>query len=655
MTEIIDFPAPKASAEDPEAPGRPAIWFSLGAIVGNEEHHIERFFQAFEPLVDEIVLVRSIGCLEPDQTFEIAKRIATKPLILSEYRNSEDTAAWPHVDDFGAARQKAFDLTTGEFIMWADCDDIIDPDSLKRLRGQVDLGNFDMLMISYRCRGHHPLMRERVIRRGAGRWCHPVHEAISVKPNVTTLARLDIEFFHDPIGLGLDGKPKDKHSLDRNLRILQHAIEPAAITYFYLHRDAMLANDMKAAIEWGKMAVLTTNLTPAERYRVYFNCAQIFLLRAAWGEMETFAMNGIRMQPERRECYCIMALSYLEKKDYGKALTWIQLAQCIAVPDPRNRPNWYEEAWYSWRSNLTEAMILRKLGLMDEAKAAEDREHGGFPMISLLHATRGRPEKAVLARDQWVSNSLKPGMIEHIFAIDADDKKSLEELDGFKTVVVGPGGGCVAAWNAAAAIARGRVLIQMSDDWNPAFHWDNLIAWRLKDAIEQKKPAVLAISDGFRKDRLLCMAILTREYYLSQKHETTGEPYLFHPDYKGVYSDNEFTIRAYENGVVVEARDIVFVHTHPLFTGGEADETYLVQNSPERYAEGLQVFNRRNPTHRIEPPADPGPPARPSGALVELLGAATAGSSSAASRSPANLSSPGAFKKGDYPLTTRKP
>jgi hypothetical protein len=58
-------------------------WFSLAAIMGNEEHHIERFIRTFEPIFDEIVLVRAIGNREPDATFEIAASIATKPLLLA--------------------------------------------------------------------------------------------------------------------------------------------------------------------------------------------------------------------------------------------------------------------------------------------------------------------------------------------------------------------------------------------------------------------------------------------------------------------------------------------------------------------------------------------------------------------------------------------
>ena len=52
-----------------------------------------------------------------------------------------------------------------------------------------------------------------------------------------------------------------------------------------------------------------------------------------------------------------------------------------------------------------------------------------------------------------------------------------------------------------------------------------------------------------------------------------------------------------DDGVVVEARHLTFVHKHPVFDGKpveEWDETHKRQNAPERYAEGEAIFRRRN-------------------------------------------------------------
>lgn len=606
MDDLIPFPAAGAAGGPPVLDLKTQKpWFSLAVICGNEEHHIARFLGAFAPWVDEIILVRAIGNAPPDRTFEVAlaamAEIKTpKPISFHEYRN-EPGLDWPHVDNFSRARQMSYDLAQGEFIMWADCDDIVTEEGGQRLRGAVDLGNFDVMLLHYQCKGSHSLLRERVIRRGTGRWTGAVHEAISLPPagKFKGLVYPEIQIFHWPLGNN-QGKPKEGESLERNLRILRHSVGPSIMAFFYLHRDSLLSGKFEEALDWGKLAVAHPGLTVAERYRVYFNLANLFLSRRDFMQAELFAQNGLRLCPDRRECFCLMAISYMEQRDFAKALLWIQHAQCITVPPKHQRPNWFEEEWYGWRCDSTHSFILRKLKQQAAAEAVDDVEHGGNPIISLLHATRGRAQKAVEARDMWFSTAMKPGNIEHIYAIDSDDAESLAELEGFRHVVVEPGGGCVRAWNAAAAKARGKVLIQMSDDWIPPYHWDNLIMWPLSEPITKKLPAVLAISDGTRKDQLLCMAILTAAQYRRQRHEKTGEPYLFHPDYLGVFSDNEFTVRAYDEGVVIEAKDIIFLHQHPVFGSAEMDATYAAQNSAERYAHGLAVFNRRNPRRKIE-------------------------------------------------------
>ena len=154
-------------------------------------------------------------------------------------------------------------------------------------------------------------------------------------------------------------------------------------------------------------------------------------------------------------------------------------------------------------------------------------------------------------------------------------------MSRFQSVVLAGKGGCVAAWNEAAARASGNILVQMSDDWFPPMHWDEEIRTRL----DMEKPQVLAISDGNRTDPLLCMAILTRKRYEQQG-------WMFHPEFTGVFSDNYFTNEAYFDDVVVLAKELVFEHHHPIFKGGAMDATYAAQNSNEAYKRGRAIYDR---------------------------------------------------------------
>jgi hypothetical protein len=134
------------------------------------------------------------------------------------------------------------------------------------------------------------------------------------------------------------------------------------------------------------------------------------------------------------------------------------------------------------------------------------------------------------------------------------------------------------------------VIIQMSDDWSPPRNWDALILSAIGDTTQEK---VLAVSDGLRQDKLLCMAIMTQSRLKKQG-------YMFHPDYQdsdGIYSDNEFTESAYQDGVVVEARQIQFKHDNPMFTGGQPDEQLKNHNKPEFYEKGKAIYEKRKENH----------------------------------------------------------
>ena len=210
-----------------------------------------------------------------------------------------------------------------------------------------------------------------------------------------------------------------------------------------------------------------------------------------------------------------------------------------------------------------------------------------LPRLSLLHATRGRPLQARECRQKWLEAAAKPERVEHIFAVDSDDTDSIQQLaDLNPRVVERLDGGCVAAWNLAASASTGDVLIQLSDDWSPARHWDEEFVRRLRDI---RQPGVLRVSDGRRSDDLLCMAICTRSWMAQQ-----GE--LLHSGYVSLYSDDEFSFRAYQEGVVIDARNIVLMHHHPNYDSTvPTDETYSRQNSEERKKRGFETFVRRNP------------------------------------------------------------
>lgn len=225
------------------------------------------------------------------------------------------------------------------------------------------------------------------------------------------------------------------------------------------------------------------------------------------------------------------------------------------------------------------------------------------PTVSCLHATRGRPEKALATMRLWAERATNPGDIEYVLAYEKGDAATEAHLDavlpsanmpwfeGGVLAIRGDFGASCPAWNAAYQASSGKVLIQVSDDMLPPADYDTAILARLPTCWEVE-PFVVAVADSNRKDRLLTTLVASRTF-------CEEEGCFLYPKYKSVWSDGDATFRAYKRKCVIEARDLVFEHKHPFFDKSvPMDSTYAMQNDTIRYYEGEKLFSERFPDWR---------------------------------------------------------
>lgn len=226
------------------------------------------------------------------------------------------------------------------------------------------------------------------------------------------------------------------------------------------------------------------------------------------------------------------------------------------------------------------------------------------PTFSILHASFGRPSKAIIALWTWFNQADSHKHIEYVLALNDDDPALPQYMNmlgwarptGVEIkIVTGQFNGSAPAWDAAAKASTGLVLIQAQDDVEPPFGWDYLIHKEIVFGADKwyGSPVFLAVSDGYRKDKLCCTAIMTRARY-----EQCGE--FLHPGYISVFSDDDVTIRAYADAAagrcaLIEARDLVFLHRHHYHDKSvPMDATYERENSSKAYAHGQALFMKRN-------------------------------------------------------------
>ena len=537
---------------------------SLALIVKNEAEVLERCIKSFEGAYDELIVCDTGST---DDSINIVRRLGGRIVISSTWNG------------FADARQKSFDFCTSDYILWCDADDVLRAGDQHKIRHVVNLDQAEVYFFTRCVRGNFP-EREMLIKRGCGKWIRNIHEEFERNPGVRAARAPDIHIIHSPLRYR-------EESHDRNIEALQSNIKQSGMDHFYLAIELQRKGDIDRAKNLANTALLM-GLGDVERY-------ELMLLLAICSESRNdkvkYALSSYNLMPFRREALvCLTQLAMQERRD-KEALAFGRSFASLPVP---NIPIWtLQRKWYGFDGLDLFLATLRRNKLHDEAIGHEhDVRKGQVPTFSLIHATRGRAKKMIECRELWLQRAVDPKMVEHIFSVDGDDSEAIAVASDYPFVISNAGQGCVAAWNNAARVSSGRVLIQLSDDWIPPMHWDKILFQKLGDKIDQE--AAVLVSDGIDRGQgqitdCMCLAIMTRARYNYQGH-------MFYPGYKSVYSDNEFSHRAHQDGIVIDARDVLFEHVHPITGKVEMDKTYEDQNSPERYHTGETIFlSRKNP------------------------------------------------------------
>lgn len=207
------------------------------------------------------------------------------------------------------------------------------------------------------------------------------------------------------------------------------------------------------------------------------------------------------------------------------------------------------------------------------------------PIISLIHATRGRPEQAFEAKKAWLERASGRHRIEYILSLDSDDPTGGWVGDvGEAKIVAGISRGCVDAYNRGFKASSGKIIVQVHDDLVPSQNWDELIINKLGN-LDEAKVLKVGGADGINPDKpwLIWEAIGTRKFF-----ERLGG--MYHPGYVSVFCDDDLSLFAKKLGCVVEASEIKFDHA---WKGQQGDDTYKRSYSSANWDGGKQLFQKR--------------------------------------------------------------
>jgi len=579
---------------------------SLCVITHNEPKRLDRCLSAFKPAVDEIVVVHATGGVE--RSDEIRAIVEQHGGTYGTYDNAPEFAEWQHVDDFAAARQRSFDLASNDWCLWVDADDMPGPNFAEALHELLEEHGKDYdgfcLYHNVAGRGIAHNLRERLVKRSAGRWVGRIHE--NFLPHGIDRNGGDASRFaqcDEPTVLHLPDN-EAKQGSERNIRILE-SIPPDKRTTrdtFHLQGELVGMGRKSEALQLGQRLATNEELSPAERYEVLLNIAELvrppIVERPSpeYGAMCAALHAAYALMPNRREALALLGALHLDLFDLEKAEAYLR--QMIATPRPAKKPWTHRESLYSWGGEQLWTQLLRLTGRAEQADNIEKQrltncKKDGKPTISVIHPTRGRPEQAARVRKAFLDHAADASRIEYIFGMEADSE-DLGVLGRFRHATSPAGNlaqtNCVAAANAAARASVGDIIIYAQDDLAPPpLHWDERIVAALGGDVAQ--PAVVKIGDGIRQDALICTPCLTRAA-VEQLGYNGG---IYFDGYRSMFCDTELTWRAAKAGWIVPS-DLVIEHRHPV-AGHPSHETTTRSNSRENYRQGFDLFCQRNPDY----------------------------------------------------------
>lgn len=198
--------------------------------------------------------------------------------------------------------------------------------------------------------------------------------------------------------------------------------------------------------------------------------------------------------------------------------------------------------------------------------------------ITLIHPSRGRPQKALDTLNYWLSHSGQA--FEYILSIDESDPEKETYKTFFKDcqIVCSNNSSVVEATNMAARQAKGDILIYLSDDFKCPDNWGPLVVKEFED-----RPLLVKVDDCLQQ---FDVAVLTIPIMNRMLYEWLG--YFWHPGYKSMFCDEDLYWTTKKLGALKMAPHLKFPHEH--HKDGD-DETY--RRSAKNWDQGKEFFRQR--------------------------------------------------------------
>lgn len=290
-------------------------------IVKNEENCIARCLNSVKNIVDEIIIVDTGST---DRTMEICH----------EFDATIHRFQWN--GSFADARNYGIERATGDWILWLDADEELDPHDATQIKNHLLQDEFDILTLRlinfYGDTADMDKVSEiahhRLFRNGMGiKFVNKIHEVLQApgELHLTENGRigfLNLKLYHYGY-LNNVVDQKDKHK--RNLEMLEKEIslgEATPWTYYYIAAEYFQMEKYTEAFKKVNLAIaefLKAGLIPppAILYKLKYS---ILVNAGNWDEAYPGIQKAILLYPDYVELWYLMGLILFQKQQFEDAI-----------------------------------------------------------------------------------------------------------------------------------------------------------------------------------------------------------------------------------------------------------------------------------------------------------------------------------------------
>ena len=506
---------------------------SLALIAGPAEGEILfRLIQSAKGLWDEVIVVAATGSQPHDDLKKALHDAAGDAGTFAVYHNAPENSGWPHIDNFAAARNQAFSLARGKYVIWADCDDLFLENQALLHRGVIEERDkqpegWDVLVTRYDVQnsGMRDNRRERIFRRKAdatlpAHWERAIHER--VKPDEKAVVGL-------ADGLCITHVPKTNKSGsgERNKRILAAETEGAGMNWYYIAMEDFLRGQYQKAIGPCLLALEHPDVGATERYQLLCMAG---VMCAAPEKKREYLGKAITLHPTRKEAHGHLAVQLMDEGNLHEASRLLQVVETL--PRPAGVIWNLDAKWYGHLPKMLLSHCLRAAGQREDADRCErEAFRAAWGKITIIHT--GELAHCARTHKLFMDTSDNPAGIQHLFITPPSDDPGAKRLHQVR--------------DAAEAIekALGHILLTVKAEAEtpiPPLMWDRALleegtlpgtAQRLPDPVDRKQKVFIGLTTTPKRihtilptiESLLAQSLPADEIILSvpEKLARTGE------------------------------------------------------------------------------------------------------------------------------------